>query len=138
LIDSVSFFVFNSNELEIKHSTGDKYKFDQRPVKHPTFLLPFEIGQSQTKEIFLRVETIGSLQVTLTIWQKDAFLIESQSSHFLYGSFLSALLIMCAYNLCLFVLISQRDLSQKRFSRQIQANQSHRFSLCEIALNPLI
>jgi diguanylate cyclase (GGDEF)-like protein/PAS domain S-box-containing protein len=105
LIDSVSFFVFNNDKLEIKHSTGDKYKFDQRPVKHPTFLLPFEIGQSQTKEIFLRVETTGSLQVPLTIWQKDAFLIESQSSHFLYGSFLSALLIMCAYNLCLFVLI---------------------------------
>jgi PAS domain-containing protein len=48
------------------------------------------------------------------IWQKDAFLIASQSSQFLYISFLSALLIMCAYNLCLFILI--RDPSYLLYS----------------------
>jgi len=114
LIDNIQFFIFNNKELEQKYTLGDKFKFNQRPVKHPTFLLPFTLNQNQTKQIFLRVETTGSMQVPLIIWQKEAFLIETQSSQFLYGCFLSALLIMCAYNLCLFLMI--RDPSYLLYS----------------------
>jgi len=107
LIDKVHIFIFDNKVLEQQYLVGDKFEFNQRPVNHPTFLLPFKLNQKQTKQIFLRVETTGSLQVPLIIWQKEAFLIESQSSQFLYGCFLSALLIMCAYNLCLFLMIRE-------------------------------
>lgn len=105
LLDSVSFFVFNDGKLENKYEVGDQLVFGERPIQHPTFLLPFSLDQQQQKQIFLRVESSGTLQVPLTLWQKDAFLIKSLSTQFLYGCFLSALLIMCAYNLCLFLII---------------------------------
>jgi len=114
LVDHVQFFIFDNQTLEQQYEAGDKFEFSQRPVNHPTFLFPFKINQNQTKQIFIRVETTGALQVPLTIWQKEAFLIESQSVQFLYGCFLSALLIMCAYNLCLFLII--RDPSYLLYS----------------------
>jgi len=117
LVDNVQFFIFDNQMLEQQYVTGDKFEFNQRPVNFPTFLFPFTLSQNQTKQIFLRVETTGSLQVPLTIWEKEAFLIESHSSQFLYGGFLSALLIMCAYNLCLFLTI--RDPSYLLYSLTI-------------------
>ncbi len=107
LLDNVQLYILKNGEIDQQLFVGDKLKFSQRPVQYPTFLFPFELNSNQTKRILLRVETTGTLQVPLTVWQKNAFLIDAQSSHFLYGCFLSALLIMSAYNFFLFLMIRE-------------------------------
>ena len=114
LLDKVQVYSFYEGKIDETYLVGDKLKFSDRPVNYPTFLFPIELKKNQTKRILLRLETTGTLQAPLTLWQREAFLIEAQSSLFLYGCFLSALLIMGAYNFCLFLLI--RDPSYLLYS----------------------
>jgi len=114
LLDKVQLYTFDEGKIDETYLVGDKLKFSDRPINYPTFLFPIELTKNQTKRILLRIETTGTLQAPLTLWQKEAFLIESQSSLFLYGCFLSALLIMGAYNFCLFLMI--RDPSYLLYS----------------------
>lgn len=97
-----------ANPLEMKYETGDRFNFDQRPVSFPTFALPIELKAGTQTEFFVRVSSQGSVQVPMQLWMQDSFLEYSNHSLFLYGLFLSALLIMSAYNLCLFAIVRDK------------------------------
>ena len=58
---------------------------------------------------YLRAETTGTMQVPLALWEERAFLVNKQTYVFFYGAFLSALLMMAAYNLCLFFIVKARS-----------------------------
>ncbi|KZY41120.1 MULTISPECIES: EAL domain-containing protein [unclassified Oleiphilus] len=88
--------------------TGDRFNFAQRPIEFPTFVLPLELSAGQPQEYFVKVSSEGSLQVPLQLWEQESFLLQANNSLFLYGCFLSALLIMSAYNLCLFLIIRDK------------------------------
>jgi diguanylate cyclase (GGDEF)-like protein/PAS domain S-box-containing protein len=109
LLDKVNFYSIENGKLAEHFVTGDAFEFSMRPVESPTFLFPIQLKEIQTKRILLRIESKGTLQAPITVWQKEAFLIQNQSSLFLYGAFLSALLIMSAYNLCLFSIIRDKS-----------------------------
>ncbi len=109
LLDSIEFYTYADGLLSEKYIAGDTLAFNERPVDYPTFLFPVELRKDQQKQVFIRVQSKGSVQVPLSIWQKDAFLLDKFSYVFLYGCFLSAILIMSAYNLCLFVFVRERS-----------------------------
>jgi len=109
LLDKIDFYSIEDGKVGQHIQAGDRLNFNDRPVDYPTFLLPLDLNQNQTKQIVVRVETTGTLQVPLSVWQKEAFLRQTQDSLFLYGCFLSALLIMSAYNLCLFLMIRDKS-----------------------------
>ncbi|KZY39614.1 hypothetical protein A3752_00050 [Oleiphilus sp. HI0081] len=88
--------------------TGDRFNFAQRPIEFPTFVLPLELSAGQPQEYFVKVSSEGSLQVPMQLWEQESFLLQANNSLFLYGCFLSALLIMSAYNLCLFLIIRDK------------------------------
>jgi len=98
----------NAETLKQLFHTGDRFVFSQRPVEFPTFLLPLDLEAGKTQEYFIKVDSQGSVQVPMTLWQQDSFQLSANDSLFLYGSFLSALLIMSAYNLCLFLVIRDK------------------------------
>lgn len=114
LLDHIKLFVVNKSSPDQTlsttqlHHTGDTFEFNARPAPFPTFLLPLELKAGEENTYLLQVSSQGSMQVPLSIWQKEAFLIKSNSDSFLYGFFLSALLIMSAYNLCLFLVIRDK------------------------------
>jgi len=107
LLDRIDFYSIEDGQVGQHIQAGDKLAFKQRAVDYPTFLFPVDLKQNQSKRIIIRVETTGTLQVPLSVWQREAFLLNAQDSLFLYGCFLSALLIMSAYNLCLFLMIRE-------------------------------
>ena len=90
------------------YETGDAFAFNQRPFEYPTFVLPLELKAGQYQEYILKVSSQGSIQTPMTLWMQESFFQFSNKSEFLYGLFLSALLIMSAYNLCLFMIIRDR------------------------------
>lgn len=99
-----------SNSVTLKKlvETGDRFNFAQRPIEFPTFVLPLELSAGQPQEYFVKVSSEGSLQVPMQLWEQESFLLQANNSLFLYGCFLSALLIMSAYNLCLFLIIRDK------------------------------
>ncbi len=105
LLDNIQFYSIENGNVDEYYQTGDSLSFKQRPIEYPTFLFPVELKENQTKRILLRVESTGSLQVPLSIWQKETFLLESRFFQFVYGGFLGVLVIMSIYNIFLYVLI---------------------------------
>ena len=109
LLDRIQLYQVHDNALIKEFDTGDHFPFYQRPVNFPTFLFPIDLNSQTSSDIYLRVETQGTLQVPISIWSKEYFLLDSQSFLFLYGCFLSAMLIMAAYNFCLFLTIRDKN-----------------------------
>ncbi len=113
LLDNVTFYAYSSQQGNAAeptdyYSLGDLLPYSARPVDHPTFVIPFNMAPRESKSILLRIETRGTLQFPITIWQQEAFLQHSQNVGFLYGFFLGALLVMSAYYFCLSILIRQK------------------------------
>ncbi len=109
LLDKIDFYTLSDKQIIEQYHSGDIYPFDARPVDYPSFLFPLSLSKSQSKTILLRVESKGPIQVPLSIWKKERFLLKTQSYLFLYGGFLAVILIMSAYNFCLYLFV--RDTS---------------------------
>lgn len=108
LLDKIQLYQVQDNTVIKEIESGDQFPFNHRPVAFPTFLLPIEIAAHTGSDIYIRVETRGSLHVPISVWSKNHFLLDSQSYLFLYGCFLSAMLIMAVYNFCLFLTIRDK------------------------------
>lgn len=109
LIDEIDFFSVQNNAVTEQYHLGDLLPFNQRPIEYPTFLFPVSLKAGESKQIYMRVASSGPIQVPLSAWSESEFLINKQSFMFLYGAFLSALLIMSAYNLCLYFIVRSRS-----------------------------
>ena len=109
LLDKVDFYTVSNKQIIEQYHSGDIYPFDARPIDYPSFLFPLTLSESQSKTVLLRVESKGPVQVPLSIWKKETFLLKAQSYLFLYGGFLAVILIMSAYNFCLYLFV--RDTS---------------------------
>lgn len=113
LLDNIEFFAYSTEQKETNtpsdyYALGDLKPFAERPVDHPTFVMPFGLAPYESKDIYLRIATQGTLQTPISIWQREAFLQHSKDVAFLYGYFLGALLIMSAYYLCLSVIVKDK------------------------------
>jgi diguanylate cyclase (GGDEF)-like protein len=74
LIDYISLYeVDEHNNITKQTETGDHYPFKQRPLNHRTFLFPIDLKDNNTKQIFIKVSTSSSMQVSLNLWQSDAY-----------------------------------------------------------------
>ncbi len=109
LLDKIDFYTVSDKQILEQYHSGDIYPFNVRPIDYPSFLFPLSLSKSESKTVLLRVETKGPVQVPLSIWKKETFLLKAQSYLFLYGSFLAVILIMSAYNFCLYIFV--RDTS---------------------------
>ncbi len=109
LLDSIDFYGISEGRVVDEYHMGDALPFDQRIIEYPTFVFPVELPNNATKRIITRVQSAGSLQMPLSVWIERDFLVSKQIFMFTYGAFLSALLIMSAYNLCLFAIIRDRS-----------------------------
>lgn len=109
LLDKIEFFHVQNNKIISQNLSGDHLSFSNRPVDFPTFLFPFLLEANSASEIYLRIESSGTVHAPLSIWEKEQFLLKSQSFLFFYGCFLSAMLIMSAYNFFLFLTLREKS-----------------------------
>lgn len=109
LLDSIDLYALNQGQRVENYRSGDLLPFSERPIPFPTFVFPLSLDPGEGQTIYLRVASSGPLQIPLSLWDKSTFLIEQQSYQFAYGAFLSALLIMSAYNLFLFFIVRSRS-----------------------------
>ena len=108
LLDDIHLYQVDHNQIVREYEAGDRFPFADRPVNFPTFLFPVTIKPETSSDIYIRIESQGTVQAPVSIWNKEYFLLDSQSFLFLYGCFLSAMLIMSAYHFCLFLTIHDK------------------------------
>lgn len=109
LFQHIDFYSYTEDGQSDVFHLGDVYPFHQRPVDYPTFVIPFVLEPGQAKDVYIRVKSIVPLIVPISLWQQDAFFVAKQPVVFVYGAFLGVLLIMAAYNLCLYFLVRERS-----------------------------
>lgn len=106
-LDQIDFYVAGSDSTLIHKTSGDHFPIAQRDLPHRHPIFSFSILPGQSKTIYLRVQSISSVQVPLTFWHRDAFLKTSYNIQILNGLFYGAMFLMILYQLFLFV--SVRD-----------------------------
>ncbi len=108
-LDDIQVFVWQTNQLQLKHHTGDKFPFQQRPIAHQNFLLPLPATGENASTIFIRVETSGSMQVPLSLWDAAGYFTVDQFRLLGFGFYFGIMLIMGLYNLLLGMSIGDRS-----------------------------
>lgn len=106
-LDQIDFYTTLEDSTAIHKTSGDHFLIRQRdlPHRHPIFAFKISPGQSQI--IYLRVQTISSVQVPITLWHREGFLKTNYKIQLLNGLFYGAMLLMILYQSFLF--LSVRD-----------------------------
>ena len=102
LLDQIEFYLFDAGQLISHQTSGDQIPFEQRPQNHRTFLFETEIPTAQSREIYLRVESSGSMQVPIALWSERTFYQADHNRQILFGLYYGIILAMLVYNLMLF------------------------------------
>ncbi|SNC61474.1 7TMR-DISM extracellular 2 [Marinobacter sp. es.048] len=104
LLDEVSVHWVLNGELIQIHHTGDTMPFSSRPIHHRNFVF---LVPSNTEPVtaFVRVKTLGSVQIPLEVIPSAEFLASEQLSYGWQTMFLGIIVAMALYNLFLFVIV---------------------------------
>ncbi|HEY9008547.1 MAG TPA: sensor histidine kinase [Ohtaekwangia sp.] len=107
-LDHVDFYILSDSSLAWTHKlAGDRYPIKVRDLWHRHPVFGFEIPQGQTKSIYLRVNTISSVQLPVILWNPSAFQTATYNIQLINGLFFGGMILMLLYQLFLF--ISMRD-----------------------------
>ncbi|MCG8673560.1 MAG: response regulator [Pseudomonadales bacterium] len=107
-LDSIGLFDPRDTEVVTRFS-GDKFPFKQRDIQYHNVTFSIELKPFEEKQIFLKVNSSGSIQIPLTLWHPKSFTEKVNSENYLYGIYCGIMLVVIFYNLFLF--LSVRDYS---------------------------
>lgn len=109
VLDYIDVYMMRDGNLVTSWALGDKHPFNQRPIKHHHFVIPFNISAHNSIDFYFRVESTSSMQIPIHIWD-EATLIENTSTSVLsLGLYYGTMMVMVLYNL--FVFISVREVT---------------------------
>ncbi|PTQ91105.1 hybrid sensor histidine kinase/response regulator [Agitococcus lubricus] len=110
LLDDIQLYlVQGQSELRQSYQLGDRFAFDQRPIRHRLFLVPLHVEPEKNYTLYIRVVSTSGLQVPLSLWESHRFQEYDHHRQLLLGVLYGAFLIMAAYNF--FIWLSVREKS---------------------------
>ena len=83
------------------------YTAQDVPYRYGVFTLNLPPDQAQT--IYLRVQSVSSVILPLTLWSRDAFAHHAQTEVLILGLFYGAMMVMLGYNFFLFAATRDRS-----------------------------
>lgn len=108
-IDAISTYMPDGHGQYQTYRAGDAIPFAERRIAHHAILFPLTLQPGQAADLYLRVQTNGTLQIPMTLWSAERYLEHEHHTVLLDGIFYGVLLIMIFYN-C-FIFLSVRDSS---------------------------
>lgn len=87
--------------------TGDMLPFASRQIKQNNYVFDLNLNAHETKTVYLRVASHGSVQAPLNLWASHAYIEEQPSRLYILGMIYGVLAVMLIYNL--FIYLSVRD-----------------------------
>ncbi|MBL7859080.1 MAG: sensor histidine kinase [Cyclobacteriaceae bacterium] len=107
-LDQIDFYIADEDGAILQKTGGDHFPIAQRDLPHRQPVFSFSILPGQSKTLYLRVLTISSVQVPVTVWDRNAFFKTSYTIQLLNGLFYGAMLVMILYQLFLFLSIRDK------------------------------
>ena len=103
ILDDIQAHVRYSGDAVETFHLGDTLPFANRPIDHHNFALPLKLDAGTSASIYLRVQTGTSMQIPLTLWDREHFFEQQQRYLMGQGLYFGILLVMAVYNLFIFV-----------------------------------
>jgi len=107
-LDDIHLYRVSDGEVLENHQLGDLRPFQERPILHQNFVMPFSLEPGKN-DMILRVASQGTVEAPLFVWSPDAFTASTANDRLIQGVWFGVILIMVIYNLFLYVLL--RDVS---------------------------
>ncbi|QSP95486.1 EAL domain-containing protein [Marinobacter salinisoli] len=87
--------------------TGDTRPFYPREIDHPNMLFRFTLAPEQTKTLYVRVQTEGSLVLPLDIWHEHDFFGSASGEQKLHFFYYGCLFVIILINLAVFLTLRE-------------------------------
>jgi diguanylate cyclase (GGDEF)-like protein len=87
---------------------GDRIAFDARALPHRNPLFAITLAPGETRELWLRAQSQGSLTLNPLLWRARAFRLHSENTYALHALYFGMLLALAGYNLLLFLALRDR------------------------------
>jgi len=101
-IDYIDLFEVLPDGTWMLRSSGDRLPFNTRDVLYRKVVFPITVDSQQTKRLFMRFETQGSMQLGMTLWSPTAFAEKINNEVYVLGLYYGIMLAMIFYNFFLF------------------------------------
>lgn len=82
---------------------GDQLPVSQRPLKHSDFLSSFTLKQHEAVTIYVRVASESTLQLPITLWERDSYTEHNHRYSVMTGILLGFLAAIATYYLCIYL-----------------------------------
>ena len=102
-------YFVSGGEVIDQISTGDQRAFWQRPFWHRNYIIGIPPTTGYPLELYVRVQSEGSVEIPLQLWSRDAFWNAEQSTLLLKGAFAGVLLVMILYNIFVFLIVRDQS-----------------------------
>ncbi|QSX36458.1 diguanylate cyclase [Shewanella sedimentimangrovi] len=89
-------------------STGDRRPFRSRPLDNRTFVFPLTLAPGETKTLFLRFQTQGSLNIGLEALSAEGLVSQVGHEYLFMGIYYGGFAVLLVYNLIIFMTVRER------------------------------
>ncbi len=107
LLDEIALYSFAGGKPLQTVVTGDVLPFDHRPLKHVSFVIPLDLPAATPVAVYLRVKSMGAVQVPMSLWQEAAYYEHYETVTAVQGMYFGIVLIMIFYNLLLSITVRE-------------------------------
>ncbi len=105
-IDTLNIYVREEGEDKFRSYTlGDNFRFSEKYFKHKNFEVP--LGNDGKYECYVRIVSNEYVDIRFSIRTYDFFVEYATGEYFMYGIFYGMILIICVYNLLIFLAIRE-------------------------------
>ncbi len=92
LLDNVTFYILNNGKVRSVQNLGDNYNFKLRPVLQESFVIPVSLLAGETIEVYIAVQSEGTVNFPLVLWQKEVFQQQENYDRLMAGLFIGIIL----------------------------------------------
>lgn len=85
----------------VPSSTGRRFPFSQRELKHRNFVFPLHLGSDTEQTFYLRVKNSTAYSLPLTLYTSADFLERERNMQLCFGFYYGLILVMLVYNFVL-------------------------------------
>ena len=99
MLDHVDAYVVNENkEVESYFYGGDQIEVKYKTIKHPHIVFAVSLPTKVPRQVYIRIESQGAVQIPITLWQWQEFSYYSLVYYLWQGIFYGMVLIMALYS----------------------------------------
>lgn len=104
----IGFYEIDDRTITRKYETGYQYAFYQRAIPHRYFIFDISVGPNENKPLMLLVDHQNSLDLPLSLWDRDLYTQEDYKTNMLYGAGLGFILFCALFTLAGAIILSTK------------------------------